>query len=106
MPAKRRTTKKRSRRRGGSLKAWATKAHALMRKNNGYSRGLSQIYSKYGKSAVGKRLSASNAGLVDKGVGMALARLKQAGYGRRCGSGLRRSGNGLRLAGSGNRMKY
>jgi hypothetical protein len=104
MPARRRTIKKRSRR-GGSLKTWAKKSHAFMRKNNGYSRGLNQIYSKYGKSAVAKRLSASNAGLVDKGVGMALARLKQAGYGK-CGSGLRRSGNGLRLAGSGNRMKY
>jgi hypothetical protein len=98
-----RKTKRKSRR-GGSLRDWATKAHNFMKSKNGYSRGLSHIYSKYGKSAIGKRLSTSNAGLVDKGVQMALSKLKQSGYGR-CGSGLRRSGHGLRLAG-GSRMKY
>jgi hypothetical protein len=78
-----------------------------MRKNNGYSKGLSMAYNKYGKNLVNKKLSKSNAGMVDKGVQMALAKLKQSGYGlRRSGSGLRRTGNGLRLAGSGDRMKY
>ena len=103
MPRKRRTTKKRSRR-GGSLKSWASKAHNFMKSKNGYSKGLTMAYNKYGKPMVNKKLG-KHAGMVDKGVQMALAKLKQSGYGRR-GSGLRRSGNGLRLAGSGNRLKY
>lgn len=103
MSRKRRTTK-RSRR--GSLRDWASKGHSYMKSNNGYSKGLSMAYNKYGKHQVNKRLSKENAGLVNKGVSMALAKLKQSGYGRLRGSGLRRSGNGLRLAGGSNRLKY
>jgi hypothetical protein len=71
-----------------------------MRSKNGYSKGLSMAYNKYGQKAVAKRLSPSNAALVDKGVSMALSKLKQSGY------GLRRAGMGLRLAGGSKRMKY
>ena len=98
----RRKTRKRSRR-GGSLRAWARKAHNYVKSKNGYSRGLSAAYNKYGKNVVNKKFG-KYSGVVDKGVAMALGKLKQAGYGK-CGSGLRRTGHGLRLAG-GSRLKY
>jgi hypothetical protein len=97
--AKKRTT----RRRGGSIKQWALRAHNKMRSINGYSRGLSHAYNRFGKSQVSKL--GKHAGLVNKGVEIALAKLKQSGYGlRRSGNGLTRSGNGLTRAGG--RLKY
>jgi hypothetical protein len=99
---KRRTTKKRSR--GGSIGAWAKKAHGFMRSKNLYSRGLSAAYDKYGKSFVSRK-AGKHSDLVNKGVALALTKLRQKGYGR--GGGLRRTGNGLRLAGgSSTRLKY
>jgi hypothetical protein len=95
---KRRTTKKRSRR-GAGIKDWVLKAHNLMRSKNGYSRGLSAAYNKYGKPLVAKKLG-KHAGIVNKGVSIALNKLRQSGY------GLRRTGNGLRLAGGSSRLKY
>ena len=106
MPRKR-TTRKRTRRRGAGIRDWARKAHSMIRGKNGYSRALSYGYKKYGKSLVGSRLSKSNAMLVNAGVQAGLRKLKQKGYGLRCsGMGLRRAGNGLRRAGEGRRMKY
>jgi hypothetical protein len=102
MPVKRRTTKKRSRR-GGSLKAWAMKGHKFMRSKNLYSKGLSAAYNRFGKPLVSRK-AGKHAGMVNKGVEMALSKLRQSGYG--CGSGLRRTGMGLRLAGGSNRLKY
>ena len=105
MPVKRRTSKKYSRR-GGSLKAWATKGHKFMRANNLYSRGLSAAYNKFGKPLVSKK-AGKHSDMVNKGVEIALNKLRQSGYGlRRTGMGLRRTGMGLRLAGGGTRLKY
>jgi hypothetical protein len=98
MPVKRKTKKAKSRR-GAGIATWAKNAHGLMRKHNAYSKGLSYAYNKYGKPMVARRLP-KNSAIVDRGVKMALTKLKQAGY------GLRRSGNGLRRSGSGTRLKY
>jgi hypothetical protein len=101
MPRKRTQTKRKTRRRRGSgILDWAKKAHQTIRSNNGYSKGLSLAYNKWGKSAVGQKLSKSNAALVNKGVALGLAKLRQSGY------GLSRAGNGLRRSGMGARLKY
>lgn len=106
MPRKR-TSRKRKCRRGAGIRDWIRKGHNMIRSKNGYSRGLSYAYQKYGKKYVGSKLSKSNSKLVDAGVQAGLKALKQRGYGlRRSGMGLRRSGMGLRRAGEGRRMKY
>jgi len=95
------------RRRGAGIKDWVKRAHGFIRSKNGYSRGLSHAYNKWGKPLVNSKLSKSNSALVQMGVKAGLAKLKQSGYGlRRSGNGLRRAGNGLRRAGNGQRMKY
>ena len=96
----RKQTKRRTRRRGAGIKEWIKKAHNLIRTKNGYSRGLTYAYNRYGRAKVGKHLKPSHANLVDRGVRAGLQKLRQAGY------GLRRSGNGLRRSGMGRRMKY
>jgi hypothetical protein len=97
-----RTTKKRSKR-GAGIADWAKRGHQYMRSNNLYSRGLSMAYTKYGKPIVKSR-AGKHAGFVNRGVQIALNKMKQSGYG--CGAGLRRTGNGLRLSGGSNRLKY
>jgi hypothetical protein len=112
MPRKKRTTRKTSRR-GGALKDWTKKAHNYIRSRNGYSKGLSYAYNRFGRPMVDKKFGQHSA-LVNSGVNIALGKLKQAGYGlrrtghglRRTGNGLRRTGNGLRRTGNGTRMKY
>jgi hypothetical protein len=101
MPVKRRTrtTKKRSRR-GAGIADWAKKAHGFMRSKNLYSKGLSYAYNKFGKPFVSKKLG-KHSDMVNKGVEIALNKLRQSGY------GLRRTGMGLRLAGGSTmRLKY
>ena len=66
-------------------------AHKKLRSVNAYSRGLSAGYNKYGKNLV-KKHAGKYSPLIDRGVKLGLAKLKQAGY-------------GLKLAGAG-RMKY
>ena len=106
MPRKK-TTRKRTRRRGAGIRDWVHKAHNMIRAKNGYSRALSYGYQRYGMPLISSRLSESNARLVNAGVQAGLRKLKQQGYGlRRAGNGLRRAGNGLRRAGEGRRMKY
>ena len=105
MPAKRRTTMKK-RRRGGSLGEWAKRAHAAIRSRNGYSRGLSYAYNKWGKPMLDSKAGQHSA-IIDKGIQYGLDQLKQRGYGlKRSGSGLMRVGRGLRRVGRGRRMVY
>jgi hypothetical protein len=94
---KRRTKKKCGCRRGGSIGKWIGSAHKKLRSVNAYSRGLSAGYNKYGHNLV-KKHSGRYAPIIDRGVALGLAKLKQAGY-------------GLKLAGAGRhgglrRMKY
>ena len=106
MPRKRSQSKRKTHRRGSGIMDWIRKGHQTMRKNNMYSKGLSYAYDKYGKQKVGQTLSKSNAALVNRGVSLGLAKLRQQGYGlSRAGNGLRRTGNGLRRTGMGSRMK-
>jgi len=80
-------------RRGGSIASWVKSAHQKMRSVNGYSRGLSAAWDKYGKHK-GKNLGVHSE-IINKAVALGLSKLKQAGYGR-SGHGLKRTGKGLR----------
>lgn len=91
-------------RRGGSMTSWAKAAHQKMRSINGYSRGLSAAWDKYGKFK-GKNLSVHTE-IINRAVALGLNKLKQAGYGR-SGHGLKRTGMGLKRTGMGSsRIKY
>ena len=105
MPPRRRTTMKK-RCRGGSLVDWAKKAHSAIKIKNGYSRGLSYAYNKWGKPMLESKVGTHSA-IIDKGIQYGLDQWKQRGYGlKRTGSGLMRVGRGLRRVGQGRRMMY
>ena len=87
-------------RRGGSIKSWAMKAHNFIKSKRGYSQGLSYAHNRFAKPMIASRLGKSQAALVNAGIQAGLSKLRQSGY------GLRRSGNGLRRSGMGKRMKY
>jgi hypothetical protein len=90
MPTRRKSTKRKSHR-GRGIREWASKAHAFIKSKNGYSKGLSYAHNRFTKPMLEKRLSKTNAKIVNQGIQMGLSKLKQSGY------GLRRSGMGRRL---------
>jgi hypothetical protein len=93
---KKRGTKKKCCRRGGSIASWIGNAHKKIRSINGYSRGLSMGYNKYGRDLVNKNTGKYST-IINRGVELGLAKLKQSGY------GLKLAGAGRRYGG---RMKY
>jgi len=99
MPRKHKTSKRKTRR-GAGIRDWAMKAHNFIKSKNGYSKGLSYAHNRFTKPMLTKRLSSTNAALVNQGIQAGLSKLRQSGY------GLRRSGIGLRRSGMGNRLKY
>jgi hypothetical protein len=91
------------RHRGGGIVNWIKSAHQKMRSVNGYSRGLSAAWEKYGKIRL--KSSSPYPGLINKAVALGINKIRQAGYGR-SGHGLKRTGMGLRRTGMGRRLKY
>ena len=81
MQRKHKTTKRKTRRRGAGIREWASKPHNFIKSKSGYSKGLSYAHNRFTKPMIENKLGKSQAALVNQGIAMGWAKLRQGGYG-------------------------